>query len=73
MKYLLRTLATLLAFVAIAGCGPNARYCANCETAASQKAGDERPQLIRGRCTVNGVEIDCTYEHASCPECRDKK
>ena len=73
MKRHLEWLVALLLIVPLASCGPNARYCAKCETAVSQSGGDERARLIRGRCKVNGVEIDCTREHSSCPECRDKK
>lgn len=73
MKRLLGSLAALLVLISIAGCGPDARYCANCETAVAQSRGDERARLVRGRCKVNGMEIDCRYDHAFCPECRNRK
>ena len=73
MKGYLECLAALLLLLPLTSCGPNARYCSKCETAVSQTGSDERARLIRGRCKVNGVEIDCTREHSACQECRTQK
>lgn len=72
MKQLLESLLALLALYC-SGCGPNPQYCSRCETVVSQSEKDERVRLIRGRCTVGGKEIDCTHEHARCPECKHAK
>ena len=73
MKSFLESLGALLILISVAGCGPNARYCSNCETAVTQTGSDGRARLIRGRCRVNGMDIDCTHEHSLCPECRQQK
>lgn len=73
MKRLLEPLAAVLVLLPLAGCGPDARYCSRCETAVSQTGSDERARLVRGRCKVNGQEIDCTREHSHCPECKNRK
>lgn len=56
--------------LAAAGCGPEVRYCSNCEASVVQADADGRARLVRGRCRVGGRDIDCAREHALCPECR---
>ncbi len=72
MKHALMTLAATLGLFLASGCGPDARYCSNCETGVAQTDADGRARLVRGRCNVNGRVIDCTREHAFCPDCRKK-
>lgn len=55
------------------GCGPDSGYCSRCETGVSQREG-EPVRLNRGKCIVNGREIDCTTQaHVECPDCRKQK
>lgn len=72
MKRTLMIMIPMIALLLGSGCGPNARYCSNCETAVSQSDTDDHARLIRGRCNVGGREIDCTRQHKACPECRKK-
>ncbi len=62
-------MALLLVLGWVAGCEPEARYCARCETRAAQEDPDRPARLIRGQCTINGVAIDCRKFHPACPDC----
>jgi hypothetical protein len=70
MRRIIQSLVVTIALVAAPGCGPEGRYCSNCESGVAQTDADGRARLIRGRCKVSGREIDCAREHAFCPECR---
>lgn len=72
MRRYLTVLVVTTALLAAWGCGPEGRYCSNCEAGVAQTEHDGRARFVRGRCKVGGREIDCAREHAFCPECRKK-
>jgi hypothetical protein len=52
------------------GCWSESGHRERCELAVVQDSPDRPTRLIRGRCVINGREIDCATASRACPECR---
>lgn len=73
MRTLLRSAAVLgvSAFLLLPqGCWSESGHCEKCELAVVQDNPDRPTRLVRGRCVINGREIDCATASRACPECR---
>lgn len=72
MRRLFRTgahLALLGLLIFLPGCWPNGQHCERCEAAVVQDSPDRPTRLIKGRCVINGREIDCATASRACPDC----
>lgn len=67
----MKALLLAIALGVLVGCGPSARYCDQCGAGVTEDESGHT-KFVRGKCTVEGKEVDCSKEHILCPQCRDK-